>query len=173
MMMRLTLLIALLALAVAPLAAQGSKKTLLGSYNAWDAFRADYEDGSHACFILSRPSDWRASRSNVRRGQIYLSVSHYPEQKRRNEVNVVIGYTFEDGSEVKAEIDGKTSFGLFTIGDAAWSYDDTEADAEMINAMKAGVNLVITGTSNRGTTTTDTYSLSGFTAAYNAISNAC
>ncbi len=39
--------------------------------------------------------------------------------------------------------------------------------------MKAGSNLVVKASSSRGTDTTDTYSLSGFTAAYNAISKAC
>jgi hypothetical protein len=33
--------------------------------------------------------------------------------------------------------------------------------------------MVIKGTSSRGTLTTDTYSLAGFTAAYNAIEQAC
>jgi hypothetical protein len=33
--------------------------------------------------------------------------------------------------------------------------------------------MIVKGTSSRGTLTTDTYSLSGFTAAFNAISKAC
>ena len=33
--------------------------------------------------------------------------------------------------------------------------------------------MVVKGTSSRGTVTTDTYSLRGFTAAYDAISGAC
>ena len=39
--------------------------------------------------------------------------------------------------------------------------------------MKNGNKLKITGYSSRGTKTTDTYSLMGFTAAYNHISKSC
>jgi hypothetical protein len=39
--------------------------------------------------------------------------------------------------------------------------------------MRAGSRLVAKGTSNRDTLTTDTYSLTGFSAAYNAINKAC
>ena len=40
-------------------------------------------------------------------------------------------------------------------------------------AMKGGKAMVVKGTSSRGTLTTDTYSLAGFTAAYAAIGKAC
>jgi hypothetical protein len=39
--------------------------------------------------------------------------------------------------------------------------------------MRNGSAMVIKGTSNRGTTTTDTYSLSGTSQAYEAINKAC
>ena len=38
---------------------------------------------------------------------------------------------------------------------------------------RAGAEMVVTGTSWRGTETRDTYSLSGFSAAHKAISTAC
>jgi Invasion associated locus B (IalB) protein len=39
--------------------------------------------------------------------------------------------------------------------------------------LKAGKQMIVRGTSSRGTETTDTYSLSGFTAALAAIDKAC
>jgi len=42
-----------------------------------------------------------------------------------------------------------------------------------VAALKAGSSLVVKGTSGRGTETTDTYSLSGTTAAMQAIDTAC
>ena len=39
--------------------------------------------------------------------------------------------------------------------------------------MKKGVDLSVTGISKRGTKTTDTYTLNGFTAAYNKLSKDC
>lgn len=50
---------------------------------------------------------------------------------------------------------------------------NSEEDRKLVKAMKAGSKMVVVGYSSRGTKTTDTYSLSGFTAAYNAISKAC
>ena len=40
-------------------------------------------------------------------------------------------------------------------------------------ALKAGTTLVVRGTSQRGTNTTDTYSLRGVTAAMTEIDKAC
>ena len=39
--------------------------------------------------------------------------------------------------------------------------------------MKKGNRMVVKGTSSRGTLTTDTFSLKGFTKAYGAIGKAC
>ena len=47
------------------------------------------------------------------------------------------------------------------------------AIAMIIKAMRAGNTLVVKGTSSRGTLTTDTYSLKGFTAVHNALNKAC
>ena len=47
------------------------------------------------------------------------------------------------------------------------------ADRAIVAAMKAGRQMIVRGTSTRGTLTTDTYSLSGFSAALAAIDKAC
>ena len=52
---------------------------------------------------------------------------------------------------------------------AAW----TEEDAKVIFAMKKGLELKVTGESSRGTVTNDTYTLNGFTAAYNKLTEEC
>jgi hypothetical protein len=63
-------------------------------------------------------------------------------------------------------------FRLFTAGDGAWN-SSTDKDNEMVQAMIRGADLVIAGESSRGTKTTDTYSLLGFTAAHRAMTEAC
>ncbi|HAI28399.1 MAG TPA: hypothetical protein DCM48_02355, partial [Thalassospira sp.] len=80
-------------------------------------------------------------------------------------------YTYKSGSEVDLRIDSK-SFKLFTHDDSAWAVN-SEEDRKLVSAMKAGSTMVVVGYSSRDTKTTDTYSLSGFTNAYNAISKAC
>ncbi|MCE2510856.1 MAG: invasion associated locus B family protein, partial [Alphaproteobacteria bacterium] len=61
---------------------------------------------------------------------------------------------------------------LFTEGDMAWAAE-TKTDQALVAALKKGNRMVVTGTSKRGTKTTDTYSLAGFTASHRAINLAC
>ena len=67
---------------------------------------------------------------------------------------------------------GSIRFKLFTYDDSAWAVN-SEEDRKLVKAMKAGIKMSVVGYSSRDTKTTDTYSLSGFTDAYNAISKAC
>ena len=46
-------------------------------------------------------------------------------------------------------------------------------DNEVIIAMKKGLKMIVQGYSSRGTLTTDDYSLTGFTAAFNKLSKDC
>ncbi len=55
--------------------------------------------------------------------------------------------------------------------EAAWLYKEHEGG--FVDAMKRGTEMVVRGISSRGTRTTDTYSLSGVTAAMNEIDKAC
>jgi hypothetical protein len=61
---------------------------------------------------------------------------------------------------------------LFTRGEHAWT-KSREADEALINAMKRGSNMTVRGTSAKRTYSLDTYSLLGFTAAYQAMVDAC
>ncbi|MFC3051488.1 invasion associated locus B family protein [Kordiimonas pumila] len=143
----------------------------LGSYNDWDAFV--YGTGAtRTCHMVSVPKTWSASKEGVSRGEIYLMVSHRPEYKVTGEVSIVMGYPVRPGSEATLQVDGRKRFDFFTEGDGAWAYDPKD-DVAVVAAMKAGSGLVVTAASQRGTRTTDKYSLSGFTAAFNAITKAC
>ena len=52
---------------------------------------------------------------------------------------------------------------------AAW----TDEDDKIIFAMKKGLELEVTGESSRGTITNDIYTLKGFTAALNKLTDEC
>ena len=54
----------------------------------------------------------------------------------------------------------------------AWLKDTSDED-RMATAMRRGSSMTIKGTSQRGTLTTDRYSLSGVTAALNKIDETC
>ncbi|RMF13869.1 MAG: hypothetical protein D6757_07330 [Alphaproteobacteria bacterium] len=148
------------------------KPKFIGGYRDWDAFTLKERDGSTICYMVSTPKSWRASRKGVRRGRIYVTVTHRPRAKIRDQVNFVMGYPLKPGSEVVVRVDGKRRFKLFTEGDGAWTYSEKD-DQALVAAMKRGLKMTAAGVSTRGTRTTDRYSLKGFTAAYNAISKAC
>ena len=59
---------------------------------------------------------------------------------------------------------------LFSQGDTAWSANE---DKEIIYAMIKGNEMIIKGISSRGTLTTDTYTLTGFTTAHNKLKKDC
>jgi len=159
-----------MAATLAPVQAADSRRHL-GSYRDWDAFV--YGTGAkRTCHMISVPKSWSASKKNVRRGEMYMMISHRPEYRIKGEVSAVMGYPLKASSEARLQVDGRTRIDFFTEGDAAWAYDPKD-DAKAVAAMKAGSGLVVTASSQRGTRTTDKYSLSGFTAAYNAINKAC
>ena len=149
-----------------PAQAAGSK--MIGSFKDWSAHLFAEKKGK-VCYMFSRPK--KSEGNYTKRGDAYVQVTHRTSDKTRNEVSVTAGYPYKKGSEVAMIIDGKT-FPLFTADDTAWG-GDTNVDNALVTAMKAGSSMVVQGTSARGTRTTDTYSLSGFTAAHTAIDKAC
>lgn len=142
----------------------------IGTFNDWRAY-VDGSDAKKICFIGSAPT--KAEGKYTQRGQTYVLVTHRPGDKPPTigEVSVEAGYTYKPDSEVTADIDGKT-FTLFTKNGNAWARD-SQSDKVLVQAMRAGSQMVVKGASSRGTLTTDTYSLSGFTAAYESINKAC
>ncbi|MEM7223508.1 MAG: invasion associated locus B family protein [Pseudomonadota bacterium] len=147
--------------------AQGIER--LGEFNHWHAY-AFKENGKKTCYMASAPT--KDEGAYKKRGKIYARVTHRPAENTKDEVSFLAGYTFKGGSWVKVKIDKKKPFDLFTHEDSAWAPDQS-ADRKLVRAMKAGHQMVVEGTSSRGTATKDTYSLSGFTKAYNAIAKAC
>jgi len=141
----------------------------IDNFDDWSAF-SEQENGKPLCYIASLPKKSEGDYSQ--RGDTYMLVTHRPAEKATGEVSVRAGYTYREGSEVEARIDGGGAFMLFTDQGFAWARD-TRTDRALIAAMRAGATLVVKGTSSRGTLTTDTYSLKGFTAAYEAINKAC
>jgi len=157
----------LLALAAPPLAAQEKP---LGEFKGWQAY-SFAESGKKVCVVWAKPKN--STGKYKRRGAVRVFVAHrsWIRPKRVNEISFEAGYTFKKDSEARVTIDGK-KYKLFTDGDTAWNRVAKD-DAHMVRAMRVGKILVIEGVSSRGTKTSDTYSLFGFTAAHNAINKAC
>ena len=99
-------------------------------------------------------------------------VQHRPNDKGFDVVNTIAGYTYKKNSTPTISVDGKVKKSLIVQGDKAWARD-AATDKHIVQQLKAGSKAVLTGVSVRGTKTTDTFSLKGFSKAYNEISKAC
>ena len=121
------------------------------------------------CYIGSIPIETDLSKEK-KRGDTYILVY----KMIGNQVSVIqveAGYNYKLNKDIIIKIDSK-NYKFYTTEDAldsAW----TDDDAKVIFAMKKGIKLVITGESSRGTITNDTYTLKGFTSAFDQLAENC
>ncbi|WP_373087172.1 invasion associated locus B family protein [Sneathiella sp.] len=151
-----------------PALAQQKEPRALGTFKDWLAY-SWVENGHKVCYMLSRPT--KSTPQNVNRDDIYLMVTFRPQSKSKEEVSHIAGYPYKDQSTVDIAV-GNSTFVLATNNDVAW-VPENESDEKLVRAMRSGAKLVVTGKSERGTVTTDTYSLQGFTAAHRQIRKSC
>ncbi|MEM6932559.1 MAG: invasion associated locus B family protein [Pseudomonadota bacterium] len=150
----------------------------VGVHKDWSVFVAG-EGASKNCWIVSRPESQTATRggkkTTVRRGDIFLMVSIRPGDGVKNEVSFFAGYPFKPGSEVSLTV-GSSKQTMFTgdgeLDEIAWLPSAGDDDTA-VGRFRAGAKARIQGLSTRGTTTVDTFSLSGFTAAINSAQKMC
>ena len=140
----------------------------LAKFKDWTAF-AEGEGKNLACMAVSKPKKSEGDYS--KRGDVFAIITHLPGQKKWNEFSVVAGYNYKTNSNPEILIDQK-KFQLFTSGSRAWSFSPSD-DEKIINFLKKSMKMKVVGTSSRGTITTDTFSLLGFSKAYKKINEAC
>jgi hypothetical protein len=140
----------------------------IGGSRDWSAYVLE-RGGGKVCYMVSLPK--KSEGNYTARGDVFALVTNDPGNSTRGEVSIVTGYTYKQDSMVSVRIGG-TTFDMFTDKDRAWT-QGPEEDAPLVSAMVKGSDMIVKGTSSRGTLTTDTYSLSGFTATKKLIDNAC
>ncbi|MFC3675818.1 invasion associated locus B family protein [Ferrovibrio xuzhouensis] len=145
-----------------------SETRRIGAYQHWDAYEY-MNNGTKLCYLHSQPQ--KKEPAAAKRGEIYILVTHKPKEHIRNEVSIYFGYPLKESLPAEAVIDGN-AIDMFTHEEAAWAADSA-TDQKLVQALQKGRSLVVKGVSTRGTKTTDTYDLSGFTNALHAIDKAC
>ncbi|RKK02486.1 hypothetical protein EBE87_08820 [Pseudoroseomonas wenyumeiae] len=135
----------------------------LGTFQDWTA--ATYaEAGKKVCYAFTRASKTEGAGS---RQNVMLTVTHRPQG--RDQVAVRAGYTYARNAEVEVKV-GSNELPFYTAQDNAFAREGAKAVA----AFKGGADAVSTGPGPQGRgKATDTFSLSGFSAAYDAISKEC
>jgi len=148
----------------------GTPPTLLGQYGDWGAYTAS-PAGTKVCFALAKPQDARTNPPGKPRDPPYLFVASRPAENVKNEVSVAIGYSFKPGADATVEI-GPTKFAMYTQSDGAWIKNAAE-EAHLVEVMRKGSDLVVLGTSAKGTQSTDRYSLKGLSQALDRAAQEC
>ncbi|WP_026440601.1 invasion associated locus B family protein [Acidocella facilis] len=155
-------------LALLPASALAAGPTALGpnggKYGDWTA--ATYGTGAaKICYAFTTVQS--AKPAIASRGKVMLTVTN--RKGSANEVSVTAGYDYPKDAKVKLSV-GPQDFGFYTQKNVAFTADGAKAVA----AFKSGNDAVVTSPGPKGKiTVTDQFSLSGFSAAYKAISDAC
>ena len=142
--------------------------TPLGGAQRWNAYSST-EKGHKICYVEGTAS--KSEPGDLKRGKVFVSITHRPGEKVTDEVSFNAGYPFKEGSKAELSVDGK-KFTLFTNKDGAWA-DDAQADKAVVSALVKGKQAVLKGISARGTQSTDTYALAGLSQALGQIDKAC
>jgi invasion protein IalB len=82
-----------------------------------------------------------------------------------------MGYTFKPSVEASVEI-GPAKFAMYTQKDGAWIKNAAE-EGRLVDAMRKGPDMVVKGTSGKGTQTTDRFSLKGLAQALDRVAQEC
>jgi hypothetical protein len=160
------------ALLAAPALAQEQTTNRVAAETDWSVFQ---ESDPTECFSVSAPKTQVNTRDGqpveVQRGEALLFVFYRPTEGVNGQVTFTGGYPFASGSTVTLSVGG-SNYQLFTEGEWAWPASPEE-DARIVAALRAGSEATLQGQSGRGTTTLDTFSLLGFTAAVEEASARC
>jgi hypothetical protein len=153
-----------------PVAAEPAN--LLGVFGNWSAYTTG-SGSSQTCYALSKP---RATRPvGTKRSTVYLMVSDWPSRKVKAEPQIVYGYQGKENGDAALAV-GSDKFAFFIRNNgkeaSSWLQQLNDND-RLIDAMHNGVSAVASGTSSRGTKTSDTYSLDGFNDALAKVHAAC
>lgn len=145
------------------------QSNILGTFGMWTAYV--FHDGTgKVCYMAAEPTESKGKYTS--RDDVFLTITHRPAEKTYDVVSMTAGFTYQKGSKPNIRIDKKKAITLIPVEDMAWAKDD-KTDATLVKDMIAGSNAYVNGTSKRGTKITDTFSLKGFSKAYNAINEAC
>lgn len=140
----------------------------ISSYGYWDLCKST--DGTH--YLISYPIQ---EAGVSRRSFPYLMVAKFPNKSP--EVSVSPGHPYKASASAAVVVslshaDAKRvqHMVMSGSGNIAWC-SSSKFDVEMIESFKLGSKVVITSESTDNKSSTDTYSLMGFTEAYRILTS--
>ena len=139
-----------------------------GQFKNWTAQNTNI-NGQQVCYAVSSPI--ASDPKTLNRAESRIFVSFRANDKIQNEISVTSGYNYKASSKVNLAIE-KREFNFETEDNFAWltKYED---EISLIELMRKSTQAKVTATSVRGTKTIDTFSLNGFSDAYEAAKKKC
>ena len=140
----------------------------IGKFKDWETMVIK-NDTNLVCFAQSKPV-LQSPKSYKREARLF--VSFRPNEKIANEISITAGYKFNNENSITAK-SGKYKY-KFDIAQENFAWlADKKMEKKMINTMKKGSRIMISGYNQKGSQTIDHYSLLGFTKAYNTAKKSC
>lgn len=158
--MRLPRFFALLVLVVAARAA--AQQQSLGVFGLWGVFAEKAR-----CYAIAEPQG--AARANA--GRAFASAGWWPGRGARGQIHFRLSQPKRAGSAILLRIEDRT-FQLTGRGVDAWA-TDARADAEIVAAMRTGLQMSVETRGERGALIRDSYNLRGAATALDAAAIAC
>ena len=141
-----------------------AQRESLGIFWQWGAFR---EPKAQRCFAIAEP--FRAAKAEG--WKPFVSVAYWPGRGARGQLHVRLSRQKRPGSAVLLRIDERT-FQLVGGGNNAWA-PNARSDAEIVAAMRTGIDMTVETRSVRGVLVRDQYQLRGAATAIDAAAIAC
>lgn len=136
-----------------------------GTFGSWIA-ATHVENGQKVCYAFARAA--RSENAPGNRGGVTLTVTH--RQAGRDQVAVSVGYPLPRGAEAVLHV-GSAEFKSYGVVQSNAFFQN---GAQLIAAFRGGREAVVRSPGPPGRpAVTDTFPLSGFSAAYEAISREC
>jgi hypothetical protein len=129
----------------------------MGTHKDWETYVINSEKGK-VCFAQSKPV-LQAPKTSSREARLFISFR--PGENITNEISITSGYDFNNKNSIKAI---RENFAWIT---------DNKFEKKMIKTMQKGSRIMIKAHNQKGSQTTDHYSLLGFTKAYKATKANC
>jgi len=140
----------------------------IGKFKDWETVIIK-NNSKLVCFAQSKPV-LQSPKSYKREARLF--VSFRPNEKIVNEISITAGYKFNNENSITAK-SGKFKY-KFDIAQENFAWlADSKMEKKMINTMKKGSRIMISGHNQKGSQTIDHYSLLGFTKAYNTAKKSC
>ncbi|WP_439575771.1 invasion associated locus B family protein [Phreatobacter sp.] len=138
----------------------------VAQFGDWGVFTSTTARGK-VCYAASQPKT--RAPGNLQRDPAFFFLTSRPGENVRNEVSLTLGFPLRGDATV---IVGTTNFAMYTQANGAWIKNAAE-EGRLVQAMRAGSQLTVRSTSQRGNVTTDTYSLTGISQALDRVAQEC